>query len=277
MRVVVLASGSQGNCLLVEAGETRVLVDAGIAPGCARERMATALGREPTRIDALLVTHGHGDHIEHAYAFARTFEVPIYATDATFRTLRRIERRMQYAGTQRESPPTFRLFGCKADFRIGELAIAPLPLPHDAPQVALVFEHEGRRVGLATDLGHVPASLASHMARCGTILLESNHDPRMLQFGPYRAPLKERVGGPMGHLSNEQAAGFLRGLTDETRSVVLMHVSRTNNHPELALRAASAVLERRNVSLSLAKQFDPFEVPVHAPKAPALAQMGFAF
>src|SRR5689334_23309066 len=149
MRVVVLASGSQGNCLLVEAGETRVLIDAGIAPGCARDRMATALGREPTRIDALLVTHGHGDHIDHAYAFARAFEVPIYATDATFRTLRRIERRMpdRLPG---ESAPTFRIFGSRADFRIGELAIAPMPLPHDAPQVALVFEHEGRRVGLAT-------------------------------------------------------------------------------------------------------------------------------
>ena len=144
------------------------------------------------------------------------------------------------------------------------MTVFPLPVPHDAAQVALVFDDGTHRVGIATDLGEVTAALCTHVADCDALLLESNHDSVLLDRGPYPETLKRRIASARGHLSNGQACELLRALGPTTRHVVLMHLSETNNRPELALGEAQDVLRRRNVDLRVAHQRDPLVVELES-------------
>ncbi|HJK96064.1 MAG TPA: MBL fold metallo-hydrolase [Polyangiaceae bacterium LLY-WYZ-14_1] len=247
MRVTILGSGSRGNATLVEAEGRRVLVDAGVPVGALRERLTAVFGHLPT-IDGVVVTHAHGDHAAHAAATSRLLEAPVYVTEATRRSLR-LHRAW-----------SVRVFGADAPFDVRGLGVRPLPVPHDAPQVALVLEGGGERVGIATDLGDTPRPLARHFAGCGAVLIEANHDPRLLQIGPYPPTIKQRVGGPTGHLANEQTARFLRELGPELATVVLLHVSEANNRPDLALRPTTEALSGRRVALHLADADQPLQV-----------------
>lgn len=264
MRIAILGSGSQGNCLVVETERTRILVDAGVPTPQMQERLASVLSASRS-VDAILLTHGHGDHVEHAVPYAQLFDAPVYCTDATLRTLHRLR---MFSG---DAPPRHRVFGVSSAFTIGDVVISPMPVPHDAPQVALTFAHGGVRAGLATDLGRVPQRLTTHFEHCDLVMFESNYDPMMLETGPYREALKKRVRGPMGHLSNQDAAGFLRTLRPATREVVLMHISRKNNEPDLALREAEAALDGKRVALSVASQYEPRVFEVGTPRAVQLA------
>ena len=145
-------------------------------------------------------------------------------------------------------------------FRIGDISISSQKIPHDAPQVALRFETKVTSVALVTDLGHVPKGLERFASDCETLLLESNHDPDMLETGPYPAPLKRRVGGSLGHLSNAQAGDLLAAIDHAPREVVLMHLSETNNSPQLARSSAQAALGHRGTTLRVAKQRQPMEL-----------------
>jgi len=239
VRLTILASGSAGNALVVETGRTRVLCDAGLPLKILAGALEAAFGAVP-RFDAVLVTHAHGDHAAHAGRTAAMLDVPLWMTEATRRSIR--------------VPATVRtrVFGAKASFDIGDLAVHPLPVPHDAPQIALVFEAGRARAGLATDLGEVPPSLAEHFATCDTVLIESNYDPDMLDRGPYPVSLRRRIASARGHLSNAQCAGLLRALSPATRRVVLMHLSEHNNQAALAREIASDALGLRDVSLEVA-------------------------
>jgi phosphoribosyl 1,2-cyclic phosphodiesterase len=252
VRVTILGSGSKGNATLVEAGGTAVLVDAGLGPRVLVARVDAALGRVPEAIHGVVLTHAHRDHAHHAPAYARRFGCPVYLTEATQR------------GVRWEEPPSTRVVGKDAPFRVGELEVRPFPIPHDAPQVALTFEHAGERMGLVTDLGHVPPGLAEHLGGCATLLLESNHDVALLREGPYPEALKRRVGGSHGHLSNDQAAALLERLAPGLDQVVLMHLSEANNRPELAFEAAKRALRRGDASLSVAHQERPITLTVRA-------------
>jgi phosphoribosyl 1,2-cyclic phosphodiesterase len=149
-------------------------------------------------------------------------------------------------------------------FAVGDITIHSRALPHDAPQVALVFETKVTTVGLVTDLGHVPKGLERFLGECETLLLESNHDPDMLCAGPYPDMLKRRVGGSLGHLSNGQAGDLLAGLAHAPRRVVLMHLSETNNSARLARSSAEAALGHQGTELLVAHQRQPLELdPVH--------------
>ena len=152
-------------------------------------------------------------------------------------------------------------------FGIGDVRVRTQSVPHDAPQVALRFETAGTCVGLVTDLGQVPQELAGFLQGCETLLLESNHDRELLERGPYPARLKERVAGSLGHLSNTQAAELLSQIGGPLRRVVLMHLSETNNSPELARTAASSVLGTDGPELLLAQQCKPLRLsPAPAPQ-----------
>ena len=147
---------------------------------------------------------------------------------------------------------------------MGDITIHTHALPHDAPQVALVFETKATTVGLVTDLGHVPKGLTRFLGECETLLLESNHDPDMLDMGPYPEVLKRRVGGSLGHLSNAQSSDLLAGLTHAPRRVVLMHLSETNNSERLARSSAEGALGHQGTELRVARQHQPLELmPVH--------------
>ncbi len=249
VRVTILASGSGGNATLVQAGGVRILVDAGVGPEIVRERMTRVLGRA-VELDAIVTTHAHGDHIGKLAACARSFGARVYMTDATHR---RVPARAGVRTT---------IYGYATPFEIGPVRVEPMPIPHDAPQVALVFAHRWARAALITDLGSVPRTLARHLEGCQLVMIESNHDPEMLERGPYPDFLKRRVGSRLGHLSNAQAAELIAQLGPETTEIVLMHVSRQNNTPLLALRTARGALSGRKVKLRAAEQDTPLDLNV---------------
>ena len=248
MRVTILGSGSEGNALFLESGTTSVLVDAGLSHRKLVQRFA-AIGRDaPTNIAAVIVTHDHTDHAAHASTYSTRLNCPVRASEATMQSIR------LRPATRAES------FTVGRRFTIGDITIRSHALPHDAPQVALVFETKVTTVGLVTDLGHVPKGLERFLGECETLLLESNHDPDMLEMGPYPAMLKRRVAGSLGHLSNGQTGDLLAGLPHAPKRVVLMHLSETNNSPRLARSSAEAALGHQGTELLLAQQRQPLEL-----------------
>jgi len=248
VRVTILGSGSEGNALLLESGTTSVLVDAGLSYRKLVQRF-DALGREvPEDIAAVLVTHSHGDHAAHASTYAKRLGCPLRATEATMGALRLRQ------SVAREP------FAAGRTFSIGDISIRSHRVPHDAPQVALVFETKETTLGLVTDLGHVPKGLGRFLAGCETLLLESNHDPDMLATGPYPPSLKRRVGGSLGHLSNAQAGDLLTTFDHAPREVVLMHLSGTNNSAQLARCSAEAALGHCGTNLRIAEQQKPLQL-----------------
>lgn len=248
MRVTILGSGSEGNALLLETGDTAVLVDAGLSHRKLLGRFEQIGRQVPERVDAVLVTHSHGDHAAHASTYALRFGCPVFASEETLRSIRlrpEAARRPFVAGKT---------------FRVGDLGVGTHRLPHDAPQVAMRFEADNTRVGLVTDLGHAPKDLPRFLSGCETLLLESNHDEMMLAEGPYPTRLKQRVGGALGHLSNAQASDLLAELDYTPTEVVLMHLSKANNSPQLARASAEAALGHCGTRLRLASQNRPLEL-----------------
>jgi phosphoribosyl 1,2-cyclic phosphodiesterase len=256
VRVLVLASGSEGNATLVESRGTRVLIDAGIGPfalRCALER-----ARLEVRLDAVVVTHAHADHFGFARKYAKKTRVPVYLTEATARA-----HDLPLAGR-------FVRFAPREPFAIGELSISPVPVPHDVPQIAVRISDGQRSVAIATDVGEVTGRLADHVAGCDVLLLESNHDPEMLERGPYPAFLKRRVASSGGHLSNAQASELLARLSSRARAVVLMHLSRTNNMVDLAMTCARDALAGRRVHLFAAPARELLMLDTESPAPPPL-------
>jgi len=248
VRVTILGSGSEGNALLLESRTSAVLVDAGLSHRRLVQRFA-AIGREtPKNIAAVIVTHSHSDHAAHASTYATRLGCPVRASEATMSSIR------LRPAAQAET------FTVGRRFVIGDITIHSQAIPHDVPQVALRFETKATSLGLVTDLGHVPKGLGRFLDECETLLLESNHDPDMLAEGPYPEMLKRRVGGSQGHLSNGQAGDLLAGLPYAPERVVLMHLSETNNSPQLARCSAEAALGHQGVELLLAHQQQPLEL-----------------
>lgn len=225
MRVFVLGSGSSGNCLVVEAEGERLVLDAGIGPVRGTERMRTlgadlVSSRSPLGI---FVTHEHGDHAAQALPLARALRAPLFLHPGL--------------PTPRERPwLAVRPYTPGRVVPVGPFIVETLAVPHDAPHVAVRVAAGGRRFGMVTDVGHVTRELRAFLGACDLVFLESNYCPELLETGPYPTSLKRRVGGPLGHLANDQAADLARSLQDSrVASLVLVHLSRTNNSPHRAL------------------------------------------
>ena len=265
MRVIILASGSEGNATLFESKTTRVLVDAGIGPRVLEQELLAAGATGLPH--ALVITHAHQDHVGHAASIARFHGIPIYMTDATARQAPMPATVDEYRYCAREP------------FLIGDLVIAPLPLPHDAAQVALTISDGESSAAIVTDLGEVTARLPEHLRDCDVVLIESNHDVDMLERGPYPWYLKRRVGSSRGHLSNAQTHALLRRLGPQAQTVVLMHISRSNNEPWLALESARDALAGRDVEVLAAPSRGRLVIDSRkrARRAPKLVQMQLSF
>jgi phosphoribosyl 1,2-cyclic phosphodiesterase len=235
LRFRVLGSGSGGNATLVEGGGARVLLDAGLGPRQLADRLADA-GVDPASLDAVFLSHEHGDHARGAAAFSARWGVPIAGTPGTFRA----------AGLAEAKGPAFEPIAPGETRAVRRLSIRAVAVPHDAASpVAFVLSAGASSLGHATDLGHLSRGLVAALRACDALLVESNYDPAMLRDGPYPWSLKERILGPFGHLSNGDVGRLLeKGLGDACRLVVLAHLSLKNNHPELALQAAEEALER---------------------------------
>ena len=231
MRVCTLASGSSGNAVLVESGATRVLIDAGLSGRDLADRLRL-VRVDPESIRAVAFTHEHLDHVRGAGAFARRYRVPLYFNPAT---------RGQVADLHKCRVEEFQT---GEPFEVGDLRLAPFSISHDAADpVGFTIEDGVRRIGMAADLGFVSRLVAERLAGVDALLLESNHDPLMLENGPYPRDLKRRVAGKHGHLSNEQCGDLLAALVHGgLQHVVLLHLSEKNNTPEIATAAARARL-----------------------------------
>lgn len=236
MRVSVLASGSSGNCTLFESTTSSVIVDAGVGPRALEESLIALGAKIP---DAIVITHAHQDHVGHAARIARRRSIPVYMTEATAREVSLPGQVEEYRFETREP------------FAIGDLVLSPLPLPHDAANVAIKVSDDEGTACVVTDLGEPTGKLIDHLRDCDVVLLESNYEEGMLASGPYPWGLKQRVASARGHLSNKQAHMVLRRLTPRTHTVVLVHLSETNNNREHALEwARDALPVRVNVRVA---------------------------
>jgi phosphoribosyl 1,2-cyclic phosphodiesterase len=234
MRFSLLGSGSSGNVAYFEAGgstRTRLLVDAGLSRAEVErrlEKLPTTLAVALAQIDAVLITHEHNDHAHHARALDR----PLWATAGARRVLG-VEAELVRAGER---------------FTVGAFTILPVLLPHDASEtVGYVLDDGQARVGILTDCGHDTPEVALAFAGCDALVLETNYDATMLRYGPYPPSLKRRVGGRLGHLSNDQAAALLRAIVQQgppPKLVIAAHLSQANNRPQLAKSSLDRVLGR---------------------------------
>lgn len=245
MRIASLGSGSRGNGTLIEDGNTCILVDLGFTLKETVRRLSR-LGRCPDDIDAIIVTHEHSDHINGVAPFARKFSTPVYMTPGT------------YDPKRQGIIPSLHQINCHRNFRIGGIGIEPVPVPHDAKEPCqFVLSSRGIKVGVLTDLGHITAYVELQYQSCDALLLECNHDPGMLAIGPYPYPLKMRVGGMHGHLSNEQAAKLVEKVDlGRLQHLVISHISEKNNLPELASSALEPALQDWSGDTYIADQLE---------------------
>ena len=233
IRFASLGSGSQGNALIVDAGETRVLLDCGFSSREAAARLAR-LGMAPDELTAIVVTHEHGDHVGGVFAFARRHRLTVYLTHGTHAA----------APRGRVPLPECRLIDGHTPFAIGSLQVQPFPVPHDAREpVQFAFSDGVRRLGVLTDTGTITPHILDTLRACDGLVLECNHDHALLAASRYPASLRRRIGGRLGHLENEQAAALLRQIdTGRLQHVLAAHLSQENNRPELAARALASAL-----------------------------------
>jgi phosphoribosyl 1,2-cyclic phosphodiesterase len=233
-RVCVLASGSRGNAIHLCAGSTAILFDAGLSGRELESRMRQR-GISPTDLTAIVVSHEHSDHIQGVGVLSRRYQVPVYISPATGRA----------AAHQLGRLHQVRPFTCGNRFEVNDIVIHPFSVSHDAEDPAgFTIGRKGSKIGIATDLGIVTGMVVEHLQRCDMLIVESNHDPQMLQQGPYPWHLKQRIKGRSGHLSNTDAMHLLKQVQHRRLAwVILAHLSEQNNHPQLALSTVRQAMD----------------------------------
>ncbi len=237
MKICSLASGSKGNCLYLETGETRVLVDVGLSLRETLLRMET-VGIDASRINAVLVTHEHIDHIRSAGSFSRKFNVPVFASHLVCAKADKYFKKTQVCEFESGVTLTFR-----------DVQIDPVPITHDScDPVGFVIESGEGRAASVTDFGIVTRLITEKLRGCRFLNLESNHDIDMLMNGPYPWELKQRIKSRHGHISNEESLDLLHELAHEgLEALVMAHLSEVNNHPEHVVRTTRAFLNDQNI------------------------------
>lgn len=235
MRFASLGSGSAGNGLVVEEGNTRLLLDCGFSLRDASQRLAR-LELAAESLTAILVTHEHDDHAGGAFKLAGRLGIPVWLTHGTAAMIDR------YLPTRAEVE--LKLIDSHSAFSIQDIQVQPFPVPHDAREpVQFTFSNGRSKLGVLTDIGTATPHVEHMLSGCAGLVLECNHDYEMLMQGPYARPLKQRVSGRLGHLDNAAAAALLAQLDySSLQHIIAAHLSTTNNRPELAQRALSNVL-----------------------------------
>jgi phosphoribosyl 1,2-cyclic phosphodiesterase len=245
LRFAFLGSGSEGNSLIVEVGQTRLMLDCGFGL-VETELRLSRLSLTPQHISGILITHEHGDHIRGAGKFSRKHGIPVWLTYGT-------------RASQPEdffAPEWLRDIDSHTAVAIGDIEIFPFPVPHDAREpVQFVFSDGDLRLGVLTDAGSTTPHIEAMLSGLDGLVLECNHDRDLLWQGPYPASLKDRIGGRYGHLDNASAAGLLSRLDRSClQSVIAAHLSRQNNSPEQARAALAPVLQWEPDRIGIADQ-----------------------
>jgi phosphoribosyl 1,2-cyclic phosphodiesterase len=252
VRLTILGSGSAGNCAYVETDETRVLIDAGFSLRQIRQRLAS-IGRAPENLTGILITHEHSDHVQSVPMLSEKLHIPIYCNRPT-------QEAVEY---QSKTRLNCRIFTTGASFEVGDITVETFMIPHDAQDpVGFLLRTSAVNIGFLTDLGHTTRLVLERIRPANALVLESNHDVKMLQDCPRRPwSLKQRILGRHGHLSNEAAADAAEQIMSaDLRHLYLGHLSRECNSPELAHRVVSERLQKigaTHVRLELTSQALP--------------------
>ena len=273
MQFTILGSGSAGNCAYVETAEARILVDAGFSPLQIRKRLAT-IGKTPEKLSAILVTHEHSDHIAGILGLADKFHIPVFcnrgtqdgtvwAFKAKFASKKSLALESADATAALKAKVDWRLFETGASFEIGDVGIETFSIPHDAQDpVGFLLRTSAGNIGFATDLGHVTKLVLERIRVANVLVLESNHDVKMLQNCPRRSwALKQRILGRHGHISNVTAAETVAQIVSANlKQLYLAHLSRECNTPALAEHVMAEQLHQigaKHVQLQIAAQDVP--------------------
>jgi phosphoribosyl 1,2-cyclic phosphodiesterase len=239
VRISVLASSSSGNCTFISTSRTNILLDAGINLTQIIKRL-NSIGESLDRIDAVVISHEHIDHVNGLSALLNKKKIPVYITKETYEAIAPCLScdRLEWI----ESGQSFSING---------LSICGFSIPHDAVNpLGFCLEADGIRIGHVTDLGYLTELAIQRLKDCDVLVLESNHDLEMLKVGPYPWPLKQRIMSSQGHLSNEVVGRFLNVEFDgKAQHIVLAHLSESNNHPDIARMVAAQSLEPRGFDL----------------------------
>lgn len=237
-----LYSGSSGNSALIAGGGVRLLVDAGLS-GKAIVSALQSVGQDPAKLDGILITHEHSDHIKGAGVLSRKYNLPIYANADTWAAMR--------PKIGEIAPQNIRIFSTGHDFFLGQLGVLPYSISHDAADpVAFSFSHGSLRIAQLTDLGHVTREVIEVAGGADLVLLEANHDPELLAKGSYPAQLKRRILSRKGHLSNDAAAALCCDLCDRgSKRFILGHLSGENNNETLAFNTVKSALQQYGCSV----------------------------
>ena len=253
-RFCSLYSGSSGNSLFVESNKTKLLVDCGESA----KKIITSLADidvDIEKIDAILVTHEHIDHVKSLGTLSKKYNIPIYTNIETLNAMPDQANKIK--------DDNIHIFDFSKDFEIGDFQIHPFSIPHDAvnPCAFNIF-YNNKKISIATDIGHITPEIIKNLEKSSFMLLESNYDPNILKCSPYPYHLKERISGPLGHLSNNVAGQTVSHLIDSgLNTVMLGHLSRENNFPELAYKTVMEEVIENNypekaIKLSVATRFN---------------------
>jgi len=251
LRFASIGSGSKGNCLVAEAGGTRVLLDCGLAPRETERRLAR-IGLAPADITGILVTHEHDDHAGQAYPFAAQHRLPVWLTYGT-------QSAMAESG-KLPGDVEIRIIDGRNSFAIDGIHVRPYTVPHDAREpVQFVLSDGAFRLGVLTDIGASTAHVEATLSGCDALVLECNHDFDMLWAGDYPKWLKERISGPFGHLSNAASEELLAALDrSRLKHVFAAHLSHHNNKPELARAALARAMDCKLDWIGISTQEEGF-------------------
>lgn len=252
-------SGSSGNCLFVNSGHTKILVDAGVSCKKVCEGL-DSIGESITDIDAILVTHEHSDHVQGIGTVSQKFSIPVYANIETWDAMEKQRNKIDQNN--------IKIFENDKDFNLNDLTIHPFSTPHDAANPCGFNIHNGtKRLSIATDLGHMNNQIISELYSSSFVFLEANYDPEILKVSKYPYILKQRISGPHGHLSNSTAGKTICNLLlkKDLTEVMLGHLSKENNFPELAYQTVANELIEGNsdlneIRLSVANRHAPSKV-----------------
>lgn len=258
-KAYVLYSGSGGNSVFIRVGKSAILIDAGKSAR-ALCRALTDIGEDIKNIDAIFITHEHSDHISALDVLLKKNDIPVYMTEISAQKLDSCPDSLVHR----------RLFRCDVEFsvEVGEMLVSSFRTPHDSKMSVgyrVEFDNCGERfaIGLATDIGYVSDGIKENLLGCGAVIIESNHDEEMLMTGPYPRELKLRVASKRGHLSNRECAEFATELADRgAYALMLAHLSKENNLPDLAYEEVSRALLGRGVSVRVAHPDEPVEFPL---------------
>lgn len=253
-----LYSGSSGNSLFVQTENTKILIDAGESAKKITEALSS-INVNPNDLDAILVTHEHVDHVKGLGTLSKKYNIPVYANQKTWEAMPEQNAKIIENNKKHFNP--------LENFEIGDIKIHPFQIPHDAANpCGFNLFHGNHKMSIATDIGHMTSDVIHTLEDSSFLLLESNYDPNILKYSKYPYPLKERIAGPNGHLANSDAGKTVSYLLNSgLKQVMLGHLSKENNFPELAYKTVVEQLmenkyDENNVSINIASRFNPSSI-----------------